>query len=122
MTMLRNLLTVVGVLAVIAFALLFWRGDDLYNQIFSKSKPPEGPVPNGKVYATLSASQANLVPDTSAPDGLAAVNLGELLEVQQTGFPPKNISYLAIINKEKNQIKYWKLSKNVRKVVVRTSP
>lgn len=124
MTMLRNLMTVVGVLAIIVIAVLFIRGDDLVRSLWgTPHTAPAAPVPTGKAYAILSASQANLVEDRSFPDSSPQnVNLAELLEAQQTGFPPRNIPYLAIINIEKKQIKYWKLSKNVRKVSVRSSP
>jgi hypothetical protein len=124
------MLVVLGVLTVIGVALIFVRPEiaeriGLGNISFAKDRSNSATqVPQGKVYAILSASQGTLVPDTTAtdPNAVKSVDISELTEAQNTGFPPRNIPYLAVINTAKKEVRYWKLSKIVRKVAVRSNP
>jgi hypothetical protein len=121
MTLLRNLLTVIGVLAIIAVGLFFFRGD-LYRPIFPSQPKPQPPALSGKIYATLSSSRGALIEDKGVtdPNGLP-FDIAEITEGEAEGFPASTSPSLTIINTGKREIRHWKLAQNVRKISLRAT-
>jgi hypothetical protein len=121
MTLLRNLLTVIGVLAIISVGLFFFRGD-LYRPIFPSQPKPQSPEPTGKIFATLSASRGALIEDQGASDPVARpFTIGDITEGEAEGFPPSTAPALTIINTGKKEIRHWKLTRSVRRVSLRST-
>jgi hypothetical protein len=119
MSFLRNMLTALGVLAIIAISIFIFR-PDLYNNAIGKPATPQTPAPTGQVYGMLSSQRGTLIEDTSAPtDGLkfafSEIIDGEAVDV----VPAPNVPFLLVINKSKNEMRYWKLNKNIRNVSLR---
>jgi len=121
MTLMRNLLTVIGVLAIIAVGLFFFRGD-LYRPIFPSQPKLQPPALSGKIYATLSSSRGALIEDKSVtdPNGLP-FDIAEITEGEAEGFPASTSPSLTIINIAKREIRHWKLASNVRRVSLRAT-
>ena len=121
MTFLRNLLTLCGMIAIVAASVFAFR-PDLYNNIIAKNLPAPPNQLTGHAYGLLSAQRGTLIEDASAPaDGVKFV-YSELIDGEAVdSVPSNNATFLLVINKGKNEIRYWKLNKNVRSVSLRDS-
>lgn len=119
MTFFRNLLTLCGVIAIVAVSVFIFR-PDLYNNIIAKNSPAQQAAPTGQVYGLLSAQRGTLIEDATAPtDGLKFV-YSDLIDGEAIDtVPSNNTAFLMVINKAKNELRYWKLNKNVRSVSLR---
>ena len=120
MTFIRNLMTALGVVSIIAICIFVFR-PDVYNSAFSKPVANPTPVAAGQVYCMLSAQRGTLIEDSTAPTNDAMkFTLSELVEGEAVDVVPPSITpFLMVVNKAKNELRYWKLNKNVRKVTLR---
>jgi hypothetical protein len=123
MTALRNLLTFLGIVAIIAIGVFIYR-PEIFNSVLSKQQGAQQIPPMGKMYAILSGKRGTLIEDTTLTtvesQNALKFSLPELTEGDAHGIPSPSSSYLLVINKAKNEMRYWKLTKNVRKVSLRS--
>jgi hypothetical protein len=125
MSVVRNLLTVMGVVLVFGIVYFFIR-PDAYSKMYSSTFNPN----EGEKKSLLSVSSATVRVNYSPKSDTLELEKGDagnlpLIEVMEgpgLGFPSKNVPYLLLINKETNQMRYWKLSKNVTKITLRNPP
>lgn len=117
----RNLFTVLGILAVFAVFFLAIRPEWI-KQIASSPTAPTSQATN-KVNARLSAErlrQADLPKDKGGflqVDETAGADAGKLI-VEEVGedLPSRNSPYLLIVNKSTNAMRHCRLGSSVRKI------
>ncbi|QVL32512.1 hypothetical protein KIH39_00925 [Telmatocola sphagniphila] len=114
MGLLRNLLTVIGVIAVFGIFYVFIK-PDWYDKLASNPASNTGvqKITPGVLHATYDCVKGTMEKDANDTYG---VTLSEICDGQGQGIPSKNSSYLLIIDKSSNLMRYWKLSPNVKKV------
>ncbi len=115
----RNLLTVLGIVAIVGIVFLIIKPDWI-KQIAS-SPPPSGPGVMTKVSVRLSADrlrQPDLPKDTA---GFLHIDGGgdaaqKIVEEVGDDLPSRNSPYLLVVNKSTNAMRYCRLGAGVRKV------
>jgi hypothetical protein len=125
--MVRNLLAVMGIIAVFGVFFFFIKPD--WIKQLSSSPTPPGPTVVTKVNARLAAERLAKKDLPKDKGGLLYVEhlpggedySGKIVEDVGDDLPSRNTPYLLVVNKSNNSMRYCQLGSGVRKATLRAN-